>query len=89
MSETPQPVPNRWRVLALWLAGIAMVGTAGALLAPSQPAPDPVRGTDPVELGVELHAPVVAAQAVPNLAGLPEASTFGTVPDAPQDATAA
>lgn len=88
MSETPQPTPNRWRVLALWLAGIALVGTAGALLAPSRPAPDAARGTEPVELGVDLHAPVVAARMVPNLAGLPEANTFGTVANAPQDVTA-
>ncbi|WP_211299780.1 hypothetical protein, partial [Amycolatopsis lexingtonensis] len=83
MSEMPQPAPNRWRVLALWLAGIALVATAGALLAPSQPALDGARGADPVELGVELHAPVVAARAIPNLAGLPEASTFSTIPAAP------
>ncbi|WP_284740230.1 L,D-transpeptidase family protein [Amycolatopsis sp. RTGN1] len=88
MSEMPQPAPNRWRVLALWLAGIALVSTAGVLLAPSQPAPDTARGTDPVELGVELDAPVIAARVVPSLTGLPEASTFGTVPAAPQDATA-
>jgi lipoprotein-anchoring transpeptidase ErfK/SrfK len=88
MSETPQPAPNRWRVLALWLAGIALVGTAGVLLAPSSTAPDTARGTDPVQLGVELDAPVVAARVVPDLAGLPEASTFSTVPAAPQDATA-
>jgi hypothetical protein len=88
MSEMPQPAPNRWRVLALWLAGIALVCTAGVLLAPSQPAPDTARGTEPAELGVELDAPVVAARGVPSLTGLPEASTFGTVPAAPQDATA-
>lgn len=88
MSETPHPAPNRWRVLALWLTGIALVATAGALLAPSRPAPDAARGAEPVELGVELQAPVVAARAVPNLSGLPEASTFGTIPAAPQDATA-
>src|SRR3954471_20346424 len=88
MSQTPRPTPNRWRVLALWLAGIAMADTAGVLLAPSPTAPDVNHGTDPVELGVELHAPVVAARAVPNLDGLPEASTFGTVSAAPQDETA-
>lgn len=88
MSETPQPAPNRWRVLALWLAGIAMIATIGVLLAPSQSAPKAGGTAEPVELGVELHAPVVAARAVPNLAGLPEASTFGTLPAAPPDATA-
>ncbi|MET8848638.1 L,D-transpeptidase [Amycolatopsis sp. NPDC004625] len=88
MSELPQPAPNKWRALALWLAGIAMAGTAGALLAPSQPAPNAARGAEPVELGVELQAPVVAARAVPNPAVLPEASTFGTIPAAPQDTTA-
>jgi lipoprotein-anchoring transpeptidase ErfK/SrfK len=87
MSETSQPTPNRWRLLALWLVGIAMVGTAGALLAPTQPAPENGDTAEPAELGVELHAPAVAARAVPNLAGLPEASTFGTVPGAPEDAT--
>ncbi|WP_410595387.1 L,D-transpeptidase family protein [Amycolatopsis sp. lyj-23] len=87
MSEMPQPAQNRWRVLALWVAGIAMVGTAGVLLPPSPTAPRTARGTDPVELGVELHAPVVAARAIPNLTRLPEASTFGTIPAAPQDAT--
>ncbi|GHG08966.1 MULTISPECIES: L,D-transpeptidase [Amycolatopsis] len=89
MSETLRPAPNRWRVLALWLAAITMVATAGVLLAPSHPTPDASHGAEPVELGVELHAPVVAARAVPNLAGLPEASTFGTVPTAPLDETAA
>src|SRR3954471_10483396 len=88
MSETPQPAPNRWWVLALWLVGIALVGTAGDVLAPSRPAPDRARNAEPVELGGEMHAPGVAARAVPNLAGLPEASTFDTTPDAPQDATA-
>lgn len=88
MSVTPQQAPNRWRVLALWLAGIALVGTSGALLAPSPTAPDTTRGAEPVELGVELHAPAVAARVVTNLAGLPEASTFGTIPSAPQDAAA-
>ncbi len=88
MSEMPPPAPNRWRVLALWLAGIALVGTTGALLAPSPTVPGTARGTDPVELGVELDAPVVAARVVPNLTGLPEVSTFGTVPAAPHDATA-
>ncbi|WP_372667983.1 L,D-transpeptidase family protein [Amycolatopsis kentuckyensis] len=86
MSETPQPPANRLRVLALWLAGIALVGTAGVLLSPTGPTPDAARGADPVELGVELHVPVVAARAVPNLTGLPEASTFSTIPGAPQDA---
>ncbi|WP_233223937.1 L,D-transpeptidase [Amycolatopsis sp. CA-128772] len=88
MSETPQPTPKRWRVLAFWLAGIAMVATTGVLLAPSRPEPDGARTAEPVELGVELHAPAVAARAIPNLAGLPEASTFGIVANAPQDATA-
>jgi lipoprotein-anchoring transpeptidase ErfK/SrfK len=78
---------RRGRVLALWLAGIAVVATAGVLLSPSRPASDPDGGGEPMELGVELHTPVAAARAVPNLAGLPEASTFGTVPAAPQDAT--
>lgn len=88
MSEMPPPAPNRWRVLALWLAGIALIGTVGVLLAPSPSAPGTARGTEPLELGVELDAPVVAARVVPNLAGLPEASTFNTVANAPQDATA-
>ncbi len=87
MSEMPQPAPNRWRVLALWLAGIALIGTAGVLLASSPTTPDAARGAaEPVELGVELNAPVVAARAVPTLTGLPEASTFSTIPRAPQDA---
>ncbi|MGV9364281.1 L,D-transpeptidase family protein [Amycolatopsis sp. NPDC003731] len=88
MSEMPQPAPNRWWVLALWLAGIALVGTVGVLLAPSRPAPDAANVADQAELGVELHAPAVAARTVPNLAELPEASTFSTVPAAPQDVTA-
>ncbi|WIV52834.1 L,D-transpeptidase family protein [Amycolatopsis nalaikhensis] len=69
------------------MTGIALVGAAGVLLAQSGPAPERGPMGDPVELGVELHAPIVAARAVPNLAELPEASTFGTVPAAPQDAT--
>ena len=88
MSEATQPAPNRWLVLAVWVIGIALVGTAGALLAPSRTAPEHGPIGPPVELGVHLRAPVVAARPVPNLAGLPEASTFGTVTAAPQDATA-
>jgi lipoprotein-anchoring transpeptidase ErfK/SrfK len=88
MSEVQRPEPNRWRMLALWLAGIALVATAGVLLAPSRPATDRGPVGEPSEVGVELQAPVVAARAAPNLAGLPEASTFGTVPAAPPDATA-
>ncbi len=88
MSEATQPAPNRWLVLAAWVTGIALVATAGALLAPSRAAPEHGPIGHPVELGAELHAPVVAARPVPNLAGLPEASTFGTVAAATADASA-
>jgi lipoprotein-anchoring transpeptidase ErfK/SrfK len=88
MSETPQQAPIRWRVLALWLTAIGLISTAGVLLAPSQSLPGTGTRAEPVELGVELHAPIVAARTVPNLTGLPEASTFDTIPAAPRDATA-